>query len=64
MSANQKLSRNRLRGYVPTERFRQQGNGPEADFGGVRELHCNKQGVSQPESRLTTKLLYSRQNGT
>jgi len=34
-------------GTCATERSRQQRNGPEADFGGARELPCNKQGVSQ-----------------
>ena len=37
---------------------------PEQDFGGVRELYCDKQGISQPEFSLTIKLRHSRQNGT
>src|ERR1035437_353022 len=58
----------RCAAVLPAAREESQGlsraDFPDQDFGGVRELHCNKQSVSQPEFSLTTKLRHSRQNDT
>ena len=50
-------------GTCPTERFRQQRNG-QNETSGSQRIALNKQGVSQPEFSLTTKLRHTRQNGT
>ena len=70
--ASRALPRYRLPGrcaaVLPAAREESQGlsraDFPDQDFGEVRELHCNKQSVSQPEFSLTTKLRHSRQNDT